>query len=316
MPTNITKKLITLWLFLIIFTLAMPLAVFAVDGSTVPAKQKCLGGTEHNFCLNIQIGRLDGFDVVAGSSIMGDYIKSWYGFLLGTVGILATIMIMWGGFKYLVSRGDKASIESAKTQMISAVTGIVLAFGTYTLLYLINPALLTINTPNLPNIQGGENVKVETGTAGSGVNAQPTGANTCNVPVTTSVIGGVDFGPVNGKGAYATNPCHIANVQGYYNQIGTITSATEAQNFINSKFPNSPVTGQMVWDAATTNNVDARLLMAEMAQDSSMGTAGRAVSTFNPGNVGNDDAGNSQNYGNWNNGVNQLAIYLNTRKPK
>jgi len=70
-------------------------------------------------------------------------------------------MIMWGGFKYLVSRGDKASIESAKTQMISAVTGVVLAFGTYTLLYLINPALLTINTPNLPGIQGGGNVKLQ-----------------------------------------------------------------------------------------------------------------------------------------------------------
>jgi len=83
-------------------------------------------------------------------------------------------MIMWGGFKYLVSRGDKASIESAKTQMISAVTGVVLAFGTYTLLYLINPALLTINTPNLPGIQGGDNVNLEQdATAGGGSPISP-----------------------------------------------------------------------------------------------------------------------------------------------
>ena|GEM_PF-2748407 len=122
--------------------------------------------TKHKFLLNVPIGKLVDFEIDAnagnnGSDILGRYIQAWYGFLLGTIGIMATVMIMWGGFKYLTSRGDKGVIDTAKAQIISAITGVALAFGTYSILMLINPQLLTITMPNLPGLQGGENVKLE-----------------------------------------------------------------------------------------------------------------------------------------------------------
>jgi len=43
---------------------------------------------------------------------LGKYIQIWYGLIIGTVGILASIMIMYGGFKWLTSRGGQAVSEA------------------------------------------------------------------------------------------------------------------------------------------------------------------------------------------------------------
>lgn len=41
------------------------------------------------------------------------------------VGIVAVIMIIWGGFKYITSGGDSGNITSAKNTIIYAVIGLV-----------------------------------------------------------------------------------------------------------------------------------------------------------------------------------------------
>lgn len=167
------------------------------------------------FCLNVPIGNLLGFNIskdagVSGNTILGDYIKQWYGFLLGTIGILATVMIMWGGFKYLTSRGDKGVIDTAKAQIISAITGVALAFGTYSILMLINPQLLSINTPTLPGLQGGGNVNLQ----------QPYSPNANSV-----TINGVTYNRnANGAfpdAAYVTHntATYIAANEGYFSTV-------------------------------------------------------------------------------------------------
>ncbi|MFA6526016.1 MAG: hypothetical protein WCT26_01205 [Candidatus Buchananbacteria bacterium] len=180
-------------------------------GGTPAANTPC-GKT---FCLNVPIGNLLGFNIskdagVSGNTILGDYIKQWYGFLLGTIGIMATVMIMWGGFKYLTSRGDKGVIDTAKAQIISAITGVALAFGTYSILMLINPQLLTINTPTLPGLQGGGNVNLQ----------QPYSPNANSV-----TINGVTYNRnANGAfpdAAYVTHntATYIAANEGYFSTV-------------------------------------------------------------------------------------------------
>lgn len=41
------------------------------------------------------------------------------------VGIVAVIMIIWGGFKYITSGGDSGNITSAKNTIIYAIIGLV-----------------------------------------------------------------------------------------------------------------------------------------------------------------------------------------------
>ncbi len=82
-------------------------------------------------------------------SSFGEYFKTWYDFAIGAVGVLATVMIMWGGFKWLTSRGNSGVISESKQIIWSALIGLVLAFLSYTILYLINPRLTTIGLPTL-----------------------------------------------------------------------------------------------------------------------------------------------------------------------
>src|SRR5262245_39277951 len=42
------------------------------------------------------------------------------------VGIVAVIMIIWGGFKYITSGGDSGNITSAKNTIIYAIIGLVI----------------------------------------------------------------------------------------------------------------------------------------------------------------------------------------------
>jgi hypothetical protein len=51
-----------------------------------------------------------------------------------------------------------------------------------------------------------------------------------------------------------------------------------------------------------------------LEQDSSLGTAGKGARTFNPGNVGNTDSGATQNFGNWQSGVDAVASWLSRHK--
>jgi hypothetical protein len=96
-----------------------------------------------------------------GNNCLGLYINAWYGFALGTVGILATFMIMFAGFKYMT---DPKSVADAKKIIVSAVTGLVLTFLIYTILNIVNPNLLVISMPNIPrlNVSAGMNLGGQT----------------------------------------------------------------------------------------------------------------------------------------------------------
>lgn len=51
--------------------------------------------------------------------------------LLGIIGAVAVIMLIIGGFRYVVSAGDSSALESAKNTIIYAIVGIVVAFMAY-----------------------------------------------------------------------------------------------------------------------------------------------------------------------------------------
>lgn len=110
--------------------------------------------------------------------------------------------------------------------------------------------------------------------------------------------------------SYATDPLHEDKVAAILNAMGEMKTAADMEAYIRRKYPESPVTGQMIMNAAVTEEVDARLTMAIMEQDSRFGTVGLAVSTTNPGNVGNDDGGNIRHYGTWQEGVTAVAEWL------
>src|SRR3990167_9588215 len=49
--------------------------------------------------------------------------------LLALAVILAIIFLVWGGIKWILSGGDKAAVESARSMIVAEVVGLVLAFA-------------------------------------------------------------------------------------------------------------------------------------------------------------------------------------------
>lgn len=153
------KKIISLPLLAALLIVFFQLFVFVLPAL---AQNKCSGvGSlgELTFCPNVSIGGefgQPGTPVKIDTQTLGKYISAWYSLIVGVIGILATVMVMYGGFRWLTSGGGAGKNE-AKDIILSALVGLVLAFLSYTILYLINPNLLTIGLPEIKGIQYDEN---------------------------------------------------------------------------------------------------------------------------------------------------------------
>lgn len=52
--------------------------------------------------------------------------------------VVALLYLIWGGFKWLTSGGDKAAVQSAREHIVAAIVGLVLIFSAY---FILNIAL-------------------------------------------------------------------------------------------------------------------------------------------------------------------------------
>lgn len=113
--------------------------------------------------------------------------------------------------------------------------------------------------------------------------------------------------------SYATDPLHEIKISDILSTMGPMTSAQEIDTYISEWSIGSPLTGSMILSASSQYSIDTRLLMAIMELDSRFGTAGVAVSTLNPGNVGNTGT-ETRSYPTWQDGVNAVAEWLNSHR--
>jgi len=101
--------------------------------------------------LNVKIPGLEDFStgdgVVVDKETLSKYLAALYKFLIGIAAILAVIMIAYGGFLWLFSDGAGEKVTKAKEVIIAAISGLVLALGSYLLLNFINPNLVALKFP-------------------------------------------------------------------------------------------------------------------------------------------------------------------------
>jgi hypothetical protein len=112
---------------------------------------------------------------------------------------------------------------------------------------------------------------------------------------------------------YAIDPLHEQKIADILQSMGSMTTEAEIDAYILKESIGSPLTGQMVLRAAQAYGVDVRLMMAIMELDSRFGTAGVAVDTLNPGNVGNTGTA-TKSYDSWEKGVDAVAVWLSRHR--
>ena len=91
--------------------------------------------------------------ITVGSDSLAKYFRNIYRFAMGIVGILATVVMMYGGIRWITAGGSPEAISDAKAWITAALTGVLLMLGTYTILYLVNSDLVNFRPVKLEKVE-------------------------------------------------------------------------------------------------------------------------------------------------------------------
>lgn len=87
-------------------------------------------------------------------SSFGDYIGGVYRFFAAAIGIIAAAIVLWGGIKWMTAAGNAAKVKEGRDAIYAALTALLLVFGSYVILYTINPQLVKLKLPTIDSIVG------------------------------------------------------------------------------------------------------------------------------------------------------------------
>lgn len=109
-------------------------------------------------------------------------VKGIYLMSLGLGALIALLMIVLSGYRYMTASGNAQQVENAKGAFTDAFIGLIIIFVAFILLYIINPDLTKFKDLSLPKIPAP--ITSSTGTGGQGaVCTSDTGCNSgfaCN----------------------------------------------------------------------------------------------------------------------------------------
>lgn len=86
---------------------------------------------------------------------IADYIQTIFRAFILVVGILAVVMIVYGGIKWIAAAGNPGRIQDARTTIDNAVIGLILALTSVVLLNIISPSLTKFNGLDLAQVNQG-----------------------------------------------------------------------------------------------------------------------------------------------------------------
>jgi len=136
------------------------------------------------------------------------YIQAIYKYAIGLGVLIAVVMLMYAGFRWMSSFGNTKAVSEAKTMVGNSMLGLLLVFSAYTILYVINPELpkfkaLSILAPKQEVFVGatpGEEVLASTQSSGFANNSGTAGTWTGSGNTTAGSGGGT--GDTSGQGKF------------------------------------------------------------------------------------------------------------------
>ncbi len=97
-----------------------------VGFATLPTSIVSAGAKE-----SVQNGTNQVKDEASSGSDFNGIIDKVVNTMLFIVGILAVVMIIYSGIRYITAHGDKSQVESAKNTLIYSIVGLVVAIVAY-----------------------------------------------------------------------------------------------------------------------------------------------------------------------------------------
>lgn len=136
-----TKLLIKLLVFFAVFLVAQPTLAeeqCVADGGEENIEEY-VEGPAASYALEQPIGTKTSVESI------GEYTNLVYQFALGIVGIMAVVLIMFGGIRWISAAGNEQTISDAKEIIVAAVIGLVIALLSYSILVFINPRFTNLD---------------------------------------------------------------------------------------------------------------------------------------------------------------------------
>ena len=65
------------------------------------------------------------------------YLGSFIQYVLGTLGIVLIILIIYGGFTWMTANGDSAKIDKAKGILLASIIGLIITLAAYVITFTV-----------------------------------------------------------------------------------------------------------------------------------------------------------------------------------
>ena len=124
---------------IISFILTAILGIFMLSGFSYAANQS--SGSKQAACNGLsQLGGVN-CNSNSGKTVVGNVAQTAVSILAKIVGIVAVIMIIYAGFRYVTSGGESGNVSGAKNTLIYAIVGLVIvAISQLIVHYVLNSA--------------------------------------------------------------------------------------------------------------------------------------------------------------------------------
>ncbi len=93
------------------------------------------------------------YDVPENTALFSEYIVAIFKYSIGIVGIISTIVLMFGGIRWLTAGGNNGIITEARNYIIGSLSGLILSLGSFLLLSTINTNLVNFKIKNITPIK-------------------------------------------------------------------------------------------------------------------------------------------------------------------
>lgn len=149
------KPFLIFLLFIIIFFSVAPEVSLAQECKNIKEKEDCLAQPDcawdkEKGCLptrlNLFYPSFGGIKLYLGMDI--NKLVAWfYHFIVGISGLVAFVMLVWGGIAWMTSESP-LKIGEAKEIIFSAIFGLIIVLSAYLLIKTINPELTILKLPS------------------------------------------------------------------------------------------------------------------------------------------------------------------------
>lgn len=112
----------------------------AAAQTTVPTG---LGGSETNLS---DIGTAADLNTSTSAGSLPTLIGNIINVILGLLGIVFVVLVIYSGIQYMLSRGDKTKVEDATANIRTAIIGLVITVAAYAISNYVIQALVTATT--------------------------------------------------------------------------------------------------------------------------------------------------------------------------